>query len=140
MLQVPEMSFHTISAEGHIVGLSVHWQLNGFLYLEHLTITPEQRGRGIGKEAVTWLLRQSEETVVLEVERPVDGLSLKRIQFYKSLGFVLYDQYDYYQPPYEPSAQPVPLYLMSKPTVATNEKLAEMATAIKQQVYERFYN
>lgn len=140
MLQESAMCFYAIKAEESIVGLCICWHFHEFLFLEHLAIEPACRGKGIGKKIVNWLLNQENRTIVLEVERPTDEISVKRIRFYEQLGFTLHDTYDYHQPPYERNAPPVPLYLMSNPKIGSTSKLEEVAAKIKQQVYEQFYS
>lgn len=87
-----------------------------------------------------WLLTRTSRKLVLEVERPADEPSQRRIRFYKDLhGFTLHDTFDYHQPPYQKEGQAVPLYLMSSAPIADAAELAQITSHIKQQVYERFY-
>ena len=49
--------------------------------------------------------------IVLEVERPVEEMAKRRICFYERQGFTLWKN-DYYQPPYKPGDDFLPMYLM----------------------------
>ena len=49
--------------------------------------------------------------IVLEEERPVEEMAKRRICFYERQGFTLWKN-DYYQPPYKPGDDFLPMYLM----------------------------
>lgn len=140
LLQQPDMYLFVMGTTDKVDGLCIYWQLDGFYFLEHFAIAPELRGQGFGQYVMRWLVTRTDWKLVLEVERPVDETSRKRIHFYlKRLGFTLHDAYDYDQPPYQKGGQPVPLYLMTALPVADTADLEQLADQIKQQVYERFY-
>jgi GNAT superfamily N-acetyltransferase len=139
LLQQPDMHFYALMSGGHIAGLCVYWHLNKYVFLEHLAITPALRGQRLGRQVVLWLLQQANGRLVLEVEKPVDEISRRRISFYQQLGFVLHDTFYYQQPPYQKLGQPVPLYLMTAWPVPDERSLASIADNIRRQVYERFY-
>ena len=47
----------------------------------------------------------------MEVERPIEEMAQRRINFYQRQGFTLWEK-DYYQPPYKPGDDFLPMYLM----------------------------
>ncbi|WP_242927236.1 GNAT family N-acetyltransferase [Pontibacter vulgaris] len=139
ILHEPAMHLHVVMAEKNVIGLSIHWELENILYLEHLAINPEYRCKGAGTKIMRWLLQQTQHQIVLEVERPEDETDQKRINFYEKLGFILHPEFDYQQPPYRPGEKHVPLYLMAQPHIPTQQAFLKIAKLIRQQVYERFY-
>lgn len=93
------------------VGLINFWDFDDFLYIEHLATAAEMRNRRIGEKMLEFLLN-TKRTIVLEVERPVDELTRRRIKFYQRNGFVLLP-YDYVQPPYRKGGTELPMKIMS---------------------------
>ena len=140
LLKQPDMHLYILTSKNEVAGLCIYWDLERCCFLEHLAIVPAIRGQGLGQKTMKWLLAKSNKNLVLEVERPRDEVSRKRIRFYQELlGFTLYNTFNYHQPPYQKSGQPVPLYLMSAEPFPDQKELQYVADHIKQQVYERFY-
>ncbi|QCR22783.1 GNAT family N-acetyltransferase [Pontibacter sp. SGAir0037] len=140
LLQEPAMYLHAVILKGNIVGLIVHWKWEDILYLEHLAIVSGMRGRGIGQQAMEWLLKHNQQVCILEVEKPEDEASEKRIAFYKRLGFRLHSEFNYAQPPYRRGEKAVLMLLMSKPAVPAVTELPQLASLIREQVYEKYYS
>lgn len=98
--------------ENHPIGFITLWKLNGFYYAEHLATSPEVRNKGYGKRIMDELKKQfADLPIILEVERPEDEMSKRRIGFYQRCGFSLCTQ-DYIQPAYRKGGEELPLYLM----------------------------
>ena len=74
-------------------------------------------------------------TIILEVERPEDEMSIRRIEFYKRCGFSLCLQ-DYIQPPYRKGGNNLPLYLMFSGTASIDEQYPEIRDEIYRKVYD----
>lgn len=99
--------------DGNIVGFIAYWQLPAIVFVEHLAIKSDMRGKGHGTKAIKQLTTKYPR-VVLEVEKPITPQAKRRISFYQHLGFHL-NQYNYMQPPYDAKKQAVPLLLMTYP-------------------------
>lgn len=97
--------------EGKCVGLLTSWCFDTFIYIEHFAIAPELRSSGYGSMALRHFVESQSLPVILEVEPPTDDIAIRRTGFYERNGFALYG-YDYFQPPYTPGLQGVPLRLM----------------------------
>jgi len=138
LLDEPDMHLDVAVVGTRMAGFYIFWQFESFCFLEHLAIQPDLQGQGFGQQFLQRLLREAGEKLVLEVERPGDETTRRRIRFYEGLGFTLHPGFDYYQPPYRKGQPPVPLYLMTSPPLTDAVALAWLSRVIKQQVYERF--
>ena len=125
---------YAIRNEEMCIGVITVWSLNGFHYIEHFATVPEVRNKGYGKEIMGTLTGQLKGTVILEVERPEDEMSRRRIGFYERCGFTLCKQ-DYLQPPSRKGGEAVPLYLMFIHT----ESIDGQYTQIRDEIYGEVY-
>ena len=123
-----------LSDENKAVGFISYWEWNDFSYVEHFAVDSSCRGSGYGATAMTELLKRINNPAVLEVEKPLDNISQRRIRFYERLGFVLCTR-SYTQPPYSPEKQPLELYLMSFGKIYLNQFFDTVASRIHQKVY-----
>lgn len=124
--------FCRLVSDEETVGVAAYWLFDDFLFLEHLAINEEQRGKGRGTE----FLREIKNfgvPVVLEVEKPTYDYAVKRIAFYERGGFVLNEKNDYKQPSYH-GGDGVPLLIMSSSPLSVKE--TEEVTA---RIYETCY-
>lgn len=135
-----ENSFHPLLIkEGELpVGILTYWNLDDFIYIEHFAVNPILRGKGIGRKALKEFIikRQGRLPIVLEVEHPDNDISLRRIQFYERLGFVLWRN-DYMQPPYRMSDKEIPLYLMVYGNLSSERDYPHIVDSIHHHVYKQ---
>lgn len=103
----------TFWADGVLAGIVYHWATPVGRYVEYLAVAPAMRGRGVGSEAFGAFCRR-ERRVVLEIEPPEDGPTVRRLRFYERLGFAASD-YPYVHPSYTRAFEPYRLVLMSRP-------------------------
>lgn len=117
------------------VGIITVWELEGFRYVEHLATSPDLRNRGYGKHIMEQLKNLFPGIIILEVERPEEEMSRRRIEFYKRCGFSLCEQ-DYIQPSYrKEGGEGVPLYLM----YAGTDNIDSSFSAIRKEIYREVY-
>ena len=95
------------------VGLMLYWETDSFLYVEHFCILPEMRNRKYGQKALE-LLGQWEKPVILEIDPPVDAVSVRRKGFYERCGFTA-NPYPHVHPPYHRGNAGHSLLIMSHP-------------------------
>lgn len=107
-------SMYIIKRDGENVGFVTTWRLPDALYVEHLAIFPDKRSGGIGSAVLAEIAALAgDRPVVLEVELPeTSDEARRRISFYQRNGFTAMEEYPYFQPPYRPGGQTVPLMLM----------------------------
>lgn len=104
-----------------ILAIMATWEFEDFIFIEHLAVDSELRGKGVGTELVKNYLNKYKKNIFLEVEPPSTDVSKKRVSFYEKLGFCL-NNFSYSQPPLNPDDCPLELNIMSysKP-IAVNE-------------------
>ena len=78
-----------------VIGLITVWSLNGFRYIEHLATSPHIRNKGYGLKIMNKLKETYPGVIILEVERPEDEMSTRRIGFYKRCGYWVLDGHRY---------------------------------------------
>lgn len=119
------------------IGLLHYWNLPSFMYIEHFAIHPKWRNKKFGEKTLLHVINQQKKDIILEVEIPKkkDTNTIRRISFYKRLGFVLLNN-EYYQPSYHKSDHSVPLRLMvyKKSTSEINY------LGIKKELYKEVYH
>lgn len=123
-----------LSDQEKSVGFISYWPWSDFTYIEHFAIDSRSRGAGYGAEAMSRLLKMLGKPAVLEVEKPNDGISRRRIAFYQRLGFTLNTR-RYTQPPYSPDRQPLELHLMSYGDLDLDQVFDTVVTRIHNRVY-----
>lgn len=117
------------------IGLITVWTFGSFSYVEHLATSPEVRNQGYGARTMDALKRKINSTIVLEVEKPEDEMSIRRIKFYERCGFKLCHK-DYIQPAYRKGGDTIPLYIMFYGTESIDDCFEEIKTAIYRNVYK----
>ena len=123
-LSHPEYRFTLLYEENRLQGILLYWEGPGFRYVEHFAIAPELRGGGVGARALAQLCAQG-IPVLLEIDPPVDQISIRRQHFYERCGFVK-NPFSHVHPPYRGQFQGHPLVVMSAPS------------ALSQSDYDRF--
>lgn len=98
---------------GRLAGILFYWIGPGFHYVEHLAVDPELRGGSLGTAILSRLCGRAER-VVLEIDPPEEEIALRRLHFYRRLGF-RDNPYAYVHPSYACPFQPHRLVLMSWP-------------------------
>lgn len=71
--------------------------------------------------------------VILEIDPPVDDISIRRLHFYERLGFVA-NPYQYIHPSFRKPFTPHRLVLMSYPGAITYEEARSFADFVREAV------
>ena len=100
-------------------GVMLYWETKNFIYLEHFTILPEIRNRGVGAQALN-LLKSKGKIILLEIEPPVDEITSRRFAFYTRNGFLMTPHY-HIQAKYHLGDNDLELKIMSYPEVITKD-------------------
>lgn len=120
--------------DGEYVGFITAWDFDRFVYVEHFAIDESARNGGIGGKALKQFLDVWNRPVVLEVEKPDDEMSRRRVGFYERLGFVL-DSHFYRQPPYHPEDGWLDMYLMSYGAINLEKEYERVKDCLYKHVY-----
>lgn len=120
---------------GIVKGFMALWEFEGFVFLEHFAVHPDFRNEGTGANMLKNLLAESEKTVCLEVEPPENGITKRRIEFYRRNGFYL-NEYPYVQPPISKGKNPVPLYIMTSGKSVSEDEFNCIKDVLYKEVYK----
>lgn len=116
------------------VGFITYWNFGHFYYVEHFAINPALRNGGYGKRALEHLCEEIILPIVLEVEKPVEEMAKRRINFYMRHGFTLWEK-EYEQPPYKAGDDFLPMYLMVHGDMQCDKDFDEIKKRIYKEVY-----
>ncbi len=115
-----------------LVGLMFFWEWKSYRYLEHLAVHPNLRGHGYGSQMLRYL-RDSEHTIILEIDPLINELSVRRLQFYERAGYTL-TPYRFVHLPYRLEAQPQELLILSYPNMITKEQHNDFLRFVNEEV------
>lgn len=136
LLPCPAMHLCVLMHQQEPVGFIIFWQWpdNGIIFIEHFAIDPARRGQQLGQQALEQVLTLPADYVILETELPTDSIHQRRINFYERQGFIT-SPFPYAQPPYRPENAPIPMKLLSLPTIETQADFDRFTGLIKERVY-----
>ncbi|MBQ1906620.1 MAG: GNAT family N-acetyltransferase [Firmicutes bacterium] len=120
IMRRPEYRFDRLYDGPEFIGLVLNWESELFIYVEHLCILPAKRGLGYGQRALR-LLSERGKQVILEIDPPVDDISIRRRKFYEHAGFRA-NSYAHVHPPYHTGYDGHELVVMSFPRELTPEE------------------
>lgn len=120
-----------------VKALMNYWFFDEFVFLEHFAVSEELRGQGIGSLMMKELQKNSgDKPIVLEAEPPdTDNIALRRIEFYKRLGFSV-NEFEYWQPALQADESPIKLVLLT----SKGQLLFEEFERMKYVIYKNVYN
>lgn len=118
---MPDLWYHfdVLLQDGQFAGILLSWALSGCVYIEHFAIDAGVRGQSLGSQALTQFCQDAASTVVLEIDPPIDAISVRREHFYTRLGFHA-NPYEHHHPAYQAQFPPHRLIVMSYPAVLTS--------------------
>jgi ribosomal protein S18 acetylase RimI-like enzyme len=116
----PLYHFNAVLEGGVCIGILLYWEGSGYAYIEHFAISPSIRGKSMGSLALEAFCKDR-PLVVLEIDPPVDDISVRRERFYQRLGFIKND-YEHKHPAYRKEFPPHELVVMSYPRQMTGNE------------------
>ena len=119
----------------NITAFIASWEFNDFNYIEHFAVEGKIRGNGVGTSMLQAYLNKSNKPIFLEVELPENDVSLRRIEFYKRLGFHL-NNFEYLQPPMQKQHGFLPLKIMSYPIIVEENDFMNFKNIVYNKVYK----
>ena len=114
--------FHPLSVweNGELLGIAFYWEWDNYRYVEYMAVSLELRGHGYGFQIIRQI-RDSEHTIILEIDPLINELSVRRLQFYERAGFTL-TPYRFMHLPYRLDGTPQELLILSYPEMITKEQ------------------
>lgn len=104
--------YSTIICENNIlIGLLFYWKYGKYTYIEHLAISPSLRGQNYGSKILK-IFCEDNKNIILEIDNPIDEISIKRLKFYSKIGFKL-QNFQHIHPPYRKGYEGHNLKIMS---------------------------
>ena len=103
--------FDVICDGGAFVGEILYWEVAGSFYIEHFCVLPSQRNKHYGQKILN---AYQAAPLILEIDPPVDEISIRRKGFYERCGFVE-NPYRHVHPPYHAKNHGHELVIMSSP-------------------------
>ncbi|MCC3868486.1 GNAT family N-acetyltransferase [Terrisporobacter mayombei] len=100
-----------VHENNELVGILLYWDLDTFKYIEHLAISPSLRGKNYGSRILKDFC-ENNGTIILEIDPPIDDISIKRLRFYSNLEFKL-QEFEHIHPPYRKDYKGHKLKIMS---------------------------
>lgn len=111
ILQQDAYHFDIICDNGEFVGEILYWDIGEAFYIEHFCILPSRRNKHYGQK----ILKTYQKTpLILEIDPPVDEISIRRKGFYERCGFVA-NPYSHIHPAYHRGNKGHELVIMSSP-------------------------
>ena len=124
ILANPAYHFDVICDNGEFIGEILYWDIGGTFYIEHFCILPAMRNKRYGQKILS---AYRSAPLILEIDPPVNEISLRRKGFYERCGFVE-NPYLHIHPPYHRKDAGHKLVIMSLPD------------RLKSDEYARFYH
>ena len=126
--------FHPTSIweDDQLIGIAFYWEWSTYRYVEYLAVLPELHGKGYGSQIIK-KIRDSEFTIMLEIDPLINELSVRRLQFYEQAGFQL-TPYRFVHLPYRLDGEPQELLILSYPKMITKEQHQDFLDFIDNHV------
>jgi len=115
ILSNPAYHFDVVCDNEQFVGEILYWEIGDFLYIEHFCVLPSMRNKHYGQNILDAL---KSKPLILEIDPPIDEISLRRKGFYERCGFVE-NSYKHIHPPYHKGNVGHELVVMSSPSPLT---------------------
>lgn len=127
--------FNVICDNGAFVGEILYWAIGDFFYIEHFCIDLAVRNKSYGQKTLSAL---QNTPLVLEIDPPVDAISLRRKHFYERCGFVE-NPYPHVHPPYHAGSAGHALVVMSAPRGLSEKEYAHFNEYLHNTVMKDVY-
>lgn len=127
-----EYQFNLIYDDSVLVGMILCWETESFIYVEHFCILPEMRNKKYGQRALE-LLNQRGKKVILEIDPPIDAVSIHRKAFYERVRYKANDFW-HIHPPYHEEFSGHQLVVMSYPERLSKIEYDEFDRYLKNTV------
>lgn len=137
ILKNKEYKFELIYDEDIFVGIVLYWETKEYIYIEHFCILPEMRNKKYGEKVLN-LMKEKNKTVILEIDPPIDEISVKRKNFYNRSEFVE-NKYYHVHPPYHKGNQGHKLVIMTYPDMISESEYNSFRDYLYNKVMDNVF-
>lgn len=135
ILQQDAYHFDTIYDNEEFVGEILYWDIGGAFYIEHFCVLPAQRNKHYGQK----ILKAYQATpLILEIDPPMDEISIRRKRFYERCGFVA-NPYSHIHPAYHSGNSGHELVIMSSPEMLRLDEYEHFNHYLRNIVMQNVY-
>ena len=135
ILQHDAYHFDIICDNGEFVGEILYWDIGGAFYIEHFCILPSQWNKHYGQK----ILNAYQATpLILEIDPPVDEMSIRRKKFYERCGFMA-NPYFHIHPAYHRENAGHELVIMSSPKILEQDEYEHFTHYLQDIVMQIVY-
>lgn len=127
--------YGVIKEPNKVLAIVAIWDLNHFLFIEHLAVNKLYRNEGLGAQILQNIKKQWKKNILLEVEPPITMQSKRRVDFYERQEFYRND-YPYEQPPLRVGNPEIPLQIMTYPTKISEKEFKDYKKILYKVVYK----
>lgn len=124
--------FNLIYDASIFVGIILYWESLNYIYIEHFCVCPEMRNKQYGQRVLSFLKKQN-KTIILEIDPPIDAISIRRKGFYERCGFVA-NTYKHIHPPYHKGNRGHELVIMSSPMPISQSEYEAFNTYLQDKI------
>ena len=110
-MEDPNFYATVVKDEDKVVGILFYWLFDNTAYIEHLAIAERLRGQNYGTKILDTFC-PTQEKVLLEIDPPVDDVSIKRLGFYEGRKFRM-QPFKHIHPPFKKACGDYELKVMS---------------------------
>lgn len=121
-----------------VIGFIFYWQLEEYIFIEHFAIHSDYRGNSFGSKILKEFLIDK-NNIILEIEKIVDEVTLKRYEFYKRFDFCM-NKYLHYQIPFRENDKKLELLLLSYKRELTTLEYEKVYKNMKKVLSRNIYN
>ena len=135
ILQQEEYHFDVICDNGELIGEILYWDIGGACYIEHFCVLPAMRNKHYGQK----ILNAYQVTpLILEIDPPVDDVSIRRKGFYERCGFIE-NPYTHIHPAYHKENVGHTLVIMSSPKILETDEYERFNHYLQNTVMKNVY-
>lgn len=103
--------FNIFVKNDSVIAILLYFKIKEDIYIEHFAINNKYRNQHLGSEILKEFISKN-KNIILEIDLLEDEISVKRLEFYKRLGFKNSD-FKHYQVPFRKNQKELELILLN---------------------------
>ena len=135
ILEQDAYHFDVVCDNGEFIGDILYWDLGSAFYIEHFCVLPTMRNKHYGQKILN---AYQSSPLILEIDPPVNEISVRRKKFYERCGFVA-NPYIHIHPPYHHGNAGHELVVMSSSKMLTPDEYGQFNHYLQNTVMKNVY-